>query len=73
MTFYTEKRLFARINFYKRKMNKKFKTKTELGNKELVRAKYITCNGEYLEVLNKNKEKAPYTFICEMCEEWNQS
>ena len=50
-------------------MNKKFKVKTDLGNKELVRAKCIRCQGEYLEVLNKGKEKAPETFICEVCEE----
>ncbi len=50
-------------------MNKKFKTKTDLGDKELVRAKCIICNGEYLEVLEKDKEKAPETFICEICVE----
>ncbi len=47
--------------------NRKFDVRTDLGSKELVRAKCIICNGSYFEVLKKGKKKEPDTFLCEEC------
>lgn len=64
----TENRWFYKKTMDIRKgMNRKFDIKTDLGDKELVRAKCIICNGSYFEVLIKGKKKAPYTFVCEEC------
>jgi len=51
------------------KMNKRFDIKTDLGDRELVRAKCIICNSSYFEILKKRKRKEPDTFICEECKE----
>ena len=51
----------------KERMYEKFKVKTNLGDKMIVRANCVDCSQDYFEVLKKGKRKAPEAFLCKEC------